>query len=167
MWIYTNGASQEVEEHFRAHRRNTCHPIHVIRDCLASQSAHEKHNQEKKPTNLCAPHWIPHNICLPCLIIMQYCSSDYGINKPFAYTRYVICVSCMLCSRDLDVLRAQRIMGFLSYPQINEVLLIKTYIKHLLQSNRLSWTLVVLIMTTFVRIISFVFCLCYYRVFKL
>ena len=29
--------------------------MHVIRVYLASQSASEKHNQEKKPTNLCAP----------------------------------------------------------------------------------------------------------------
>ena len=28
---------------------------------------------------------------------------------------------CVLCSRDLDVLRAQRIMGLFNYPQINAV----------------------------------------------
>ena len=58
-----------------------------------------------------------------CLIIIQSCYFEYRINKPFACSRCVICVSCSICSRDLDVLHAQRIIGFfiLIYPQINEV----------------------------------------------
>ena len=47
----------------------------------------------------------------PCLIISKSCYFEYRINKPFhvfslLYLRFVF------CSRDLDVLRAQRIMGF-------------------------------------------------------
>ena len=38
---------------------------HVIEVFLLSQSASEKNNQEKKPTNLCASP----KMCLPCLII--------------------------------------------------------------------------------------------------
>ena len=43
--------------------------------------------------------WISHKLCLPCLIIIQSCYFDYDL-------RFV------LCSRDLDVPRAQRITGF-------------------------------------------------------
>ena len=57
--------------------------------------------------------------CRPCLIIIQSCYFDCRINKPFALSdpRLVI------CSRDLDVLHSQRIIGFfnLNYPQFNEV----------------------------------------------
>ena len=58
-----------------------------------------------------------------CLIIIQSCYFEYRINKPFACSCCVVCVSCSICSRDLDVLHAQRIIGFfiLIYPQINEV----------------------------------------------
>ena len=52
-------------------------PFHVIRVGLPSQSASEKHNQEKKPTNLCA-HWeFLKTMCLPCLRIIQSCYFDY------------------------------------------------------------------------------------------
>ena len=70
--------------------------------CLSSQSAPEK---RKKPTNLCAPPEFLKQMCRPCFIIIKSCYLDYIINKPF------ICSRCF-CSRDLDVLRAQRIMGF-------------------------------------------------------
>ena len=42
---------------------------HVIVVCLPSQSEPEKHNQEKKPTNL-------KQMCLQCLIIIKSCYFD-------------------------------------------------------------------------------------------
>ena len=33
-------------------------------------------------------------ICRPCLIMIKCCYFDYRINKPFACSRCVICVSC-------------------------------------------------------------------------
>ena len=57
-------------------------------------------------------------MCLPCLIIMQSCYCDYRINK----TLSPLDLRSLLFSRDLDVLRTQRIIGFyLNYPQINEL----------------------------------------------
>ena len=50
-------------------------------------------DQEKEPTNLCAPNESLKN-CLPSLIIAQSCYSHYRINKAFACSRCVICVSC-------------------------------------------------------------------------
>ena len=66
---------------------------HVIGVCLLSQSASGKHNQEKKPMYLCAPPKFPQNMCLLCLIIIQSCYFDYRMNKSFAYSQRVICVS--------------------------------------------------------------------------
>ena len=67
-------------------------PIHLIEVCMLSHSASEKHSQEKNPTNLCAPRELL--LCLPCLIIVQSCYFGYTMNKPFAFSRCVICVSC-------------------------------------------------------------------------
>ena len=77
---------------------------HVIRVSLPSQSESEKHNQEKKPTNLCAPRELL-QWCVCCLIIIQSLPS-FTIMFSLYDLRFVF------CSRDLDVLRAQRIMGF-------------------------------------------------------
>ena len=65
-------------------------------------------------------------ICLPSLIIIQSCYFDCEVNKPFTCSCRVICFSLLcsslLCSRDLDVLRAQKMMVFyFNYPEINEV----------------------------------------------
>ena len=49
-------------------------------------------------------------MCLLCLIIIQSCHFNFRINKPFACSCYVICISCS-SSVFLDVPRAQ-IMGF-------------------------------------------------------
>ena len=71
------------------------HCLCVIGVGPLSQSASEKHNQEtKKPTYLCAPREFPQKICLLCLIIIQSCYCDYQINKTFACSRSLICVSC-------------------------------------------------------------------------
>ena len=86
---------------------------HVIEVCLLSQSAPKKHNQEKK-----SPHTFAHltnfsKMCRPCLIIIQSCYFYNRINKAFT------CSYSVICTRDLDVLRAQRIIGFkknLNYP---------------------------------------------------
>ena len=77
---------------------------HVIGACLPSQSASRKHNQEKKPTNLCAPHEFVQK-CLPCLIIIQSCYFNYIINKPFKYSRCTISVSCSVHLISTDYVR--------------------------------------------------------------
>ena len=51
------------------------------------------------------------NKCLSCLIIIKSCYFDYRTNEPFNCSRCMISVSC--CPRDLDLLRAQRIIGFI------------------------------------------------------
>ena len=55
----------------------------VIGVCSHSQSALEKDNREKKPTNLCTPGKFLKQMCLPHLIIIKSCYFDYRINKPF------------------------------------------------------------------------------------
>ena len=92
---------------------------HVIRVYLAQPISIQK-SQVKKKSPCTLAHLVNFSKkCLPRLIVIQSCF-DYWINKPFACSRCVICVSCG--SRDL-VLRAQRIIDFfyLNYPQINEV----------------------------------------------
>ena len=96
--------------------------VHCTAPCdwsLAAQliSFRKAQSRKKKPTYLCALREFPQK-CLPCLIIMQSCYCDYRINK----TLSPLDLRSLLCSRDLDVLRTQRIIGFyLNYPQINEL----------------------------------------------
>ena len=61
----------------------------MIKVRLLSQSASGTHRQEKKPTNLCAPREF-----------LQKCVRMFSMRD----MRFV------LCSHDLDILRAQRIM---------------------------------------------------------
>ena len=69
--------------------------IHVMGVYLLSQSATEKQSQENKElTNLCAPCEFLKKMRLPCLIIIQSCYFHNGINKSFACSRCVMCISC-------------------------------------------------------------------------
>ena len=68
--------------------------------------------KKQKPTYLYEPREFLKQVYRLCLIVIKYFYFDYRINKPFAYSRSVICVSCSVCSLDLDVLCVQRIMGF-------------------------------------------------------
>ena len=74
--------------------------------CQPSQSASEKHDQERKAHMPLRPSWISFKklkkMCLPCLLILQSCYFDYRTNTSFACSRCVICLSC-----DLDELRAE------------------------------------------------------------
>ena len=104
----------EVEDLYQllatAHLKRTLYCIkqlispyyHVIGVYLPSQSVSESTIKKIKPTNLCAPREFlkKKKTCLPCLTMIRSRYLDYSINK-------------MLCSLNLDVLRAQRIMGFL------------------------------------------------------
>ena len=79
--------------------------------------------KKNKPTNLGAPRECLNNVSA-MLIIIKSCYFGYRITKPIAYSRYLICVSCSVhFIFYLNVLRAQRIIGFLylNYPQSNEV----------------------------------------------
>ena len=90
--------------------------MHMIGICLSRQWAPEKYNQEKNPTYLCLPREFL-KTCLPCLVVINACSLDYGINK----LSHVL-AAWSSSSFDLVVLRAQRIIGFyLNYPQINDI----------------------------------------------
>ena len=86
---------------------------HVTRVCVLSQSAYEKHNQEKSPQTFA--HFVNFSeMCLPCFIITKH--FVYRINKPFTGSRCFIFVSCSVhmistCAKDHR----------LFYPQINEV----------------------------------------------
>ena len=92
---------------------------HVTGVCLPSQSASKKHNQEKKPTNLCAPRAFLKRMCLPCLIIIHSCYFDYRISKPFACSRMFR--SLLTWSRRTTRPKDHRLFLNLNYPQINEV----------------------------------------------
>ena len=78
----------------------------MIGACLPNQSALEKHNQEKSP---------------------QTFAHLVDVSAMFDYRKinlsHLADLGSVLCSRDLDLLRAQRIIAFLNfdYPQINEV----------------------------------------------
>ena len=73
--------------------------------CSANQHPKSTVKKAHKPLRI---SWISPKTCLPCLIIIQSCYFDYRINKLFACSRCVICVLYSV----LDVLRAQRSMGF-------------------------------------------------------
>ena len=79
---------------------------------LRSQSAFGKHNQEMKAhIPLRTSRISKKQMCRPCLIIIKSCYFDYRINKPFI--RNSRCLICFfLCSLDIDVRCAQRIIGF-------------------------------------------------------
>ena len=101
---------------------------------VGQRTSHHKHPRDRslpaQPISIRKAEWrkkahkplrpsrISHN-CPPCLIIIQSCYFDYKINKPFAYSLHDL--RFMLYSLNLDVLRAQRIIGYfnLNYPQIN------------------------------------------------
>ena len=53
--------------------------------CLTSQSASEKLNQEKKPTNLCAPREFLQQMGRPCLIIKRSCRRVNPPPCPFSF----------------------------------------------------------------------------------
>ena len=82
------------------------------RSFLLSQSAPEK------PTNLCAPRVFLTKFCPPCLIIIQSCLFWLWNKQTF---RILSPAWAAFRSHDLNVLRAQRIIGYLNYPQINQV----------------------------------------------
>ena len=57
----------------------------------------------KKPVYLRAPPDFLKQMCQPCLVIIQSCYFDHRINKPFACSRCLICVSCSAhstCAKD-------------------------------------------------------------------
>ena len=60
--------------------------------------------------------------CLPCLIIIQSCYFD-RINKPFACSRYVICVSCSVHVTSTYYMYVCKgsCFFYINYPQTNEV----------------------------------------------
>ena len=65
----------------------------MIGICLPSQPTSEKHNQDKKEPTYLSFRTICQKMCPPCLIIIQSCYFYYGINKPFACSRCMNCVS--------------------------------------------------------------------------
>ena len=60
--------------------------------CPANQ--HLESTIKKKAHKPLRIMWISPKMCLPCLIIIQSCYSDYRMNNLFACSRCVICVSC-------------------------------------------------------------------------
>ena len=85
----------------------------MISICLPNQSASKKHSHEKKAHKPLHTPLISPKINLPCLIIIQSCYFDYRINKRLPYSHYVTNdLLFVLCSLDLDILSAQRIVGF-------------------------------------------------------
>ena len=91
------------------HQIHGAHPdlrhCNVISVWLLSQLAFEKHNQERKAHDPLRTSWISPSHSFASAIL-SFCA--YWINKPFKlfYPYFVLCLN------DLDVLRAQRIMGF-------------------------------------------------------
>ena len=89
-WLQTQLLQVRVPTSFVSGRLFSFHVIEVY---LLSQSASEKHNQEKKPTSLCAPREFLKQICRPYLVIIKSCYFENRL-KPFAYSRCMVCVSC-------------------------------------------------------------------------
>ena len=90
---------------------------HVIGVCLLSQSEPEKHNKGKK-----GPHTFAHlkQMCRPCLIIIQSCYFDCRINKPFAYSRCLVCISCSVHVISLATCAKDHVLFFI-FIQVKEV----------------------------------------------
>ena len=83
-WEQTESDRQAMKTESLTDRQRKHYTFHVIGDCLPSQPASEKHNQDnKKPTNPNAPHAFLKQMCRPCLRKKQF----------FAYCRCVICFS--------------------------------------------------------------------------
>ena len=89
--------------------------------CLPSQSASKEHNQEKEAHKPLRTSFISKKMYLSCLIIMQSCYCDYRINKPFACSRCVICVSCSVHVILTCTTRAKDHGLFFNHQQIKEV----------------------------------------------
>ena len=90
----------------------------MIEVCLLSQSAPGKHNQVKSPQTFAhLVHFSNKRVCH----VYNHKIVLFGLqNKQTFHMFSLLDLRFVLCSRDLDVLRAQRIMSFF-YPQINEV----------------------------------------------
>ena len=81
-------------------------------DRLPSQSASQKHNQEKSPQTFARLVNFS-KMCLLYLRIIQSCYFDYRMKFLFLMFSPRV-LRFVLCSLEVDVLRAQRIMGFLT-----------------------------------------------------
>ena len=87
---------------------------HMIEVCLHSQSAPEKHNQEKKPTNLCVLREFLEQMCRPCLIVVK--SYFYFSQLPAACSAF-----CALFTWSRRTTCAKDYRHFyVNYPQTNE-----------------------------------------------
>ena len=76
--------------------------------CLPSQSAPGKHN--KKPTYLCAPRKLLKNVFA---MFDNHTILLFRLQNKHTFHVFMLCDLCfVLCSLDLSVLGAQRIMGF-------------------------------------------------------
>ena len=78
----------------------------------------QKVQSRKEPHKPLHTWWISQRICLPCSIVIIY-----RINKPFLFSRYMICVSCTvhlnlaycaMCTKDCRLF-------YHNYSQINQV----------------------------------------------
>ena len=75
-------------------RSPTCGVSMVTMGFLCPANQHPKSTIKKKAHKPLCTSWISQKMCQQCLIIMQSCHCDNRINKPFACSRCVICVSC-------------------------------------------------------------------------
>ena len=83
---------------------------HVIRVWLLSQSASEKHNQERKAHKPLHTSWIsPTNVGH---LNVSRIWTFWVLNKQTFYTFFLLHLYFVLCLNDLDVLSVQRIKGF-------------------------------------------------------
>ena len=91
-----------------SYARRSARDLHVLG--VPSQSASKKHNQEKRPTCLCAPcEFLPPPPNLSAMFDNHTILLLWLQNKQ---TVHMFSLRFALCSRDLDVLRVQRIIGF-------------------------------------------------------
>ena len=114
--------------------------IHVPEITRPSQSALEANNQAKKPTNLCAT--------------CKFCQKSYTVfgnhkillgwlsDKQTSHMFSQRDLRFVLCSRDHDVLRPQRIMGFLLGPKAPSLKMKTLFIFRLGVADFALWTLI-------------------------
>ena len=110
---------------YRCKGKNSCAVLYrgiliMWSDFACPANQHPKSTIKKKSPETFAHLENFSKMCLPCLIIIRSCYFDYRLNKPFTYSRCVICVSC-----SVHLISAYYVhkgpWAFLSYPQINGV----------------------------------------------
>ena len=115
MHTYTLTNTHTYIQHIHKHKQTyTLTSVHtskllVLEFVYPAKQKAKRTIKKNQPTNLCTPREFLKQMCWPCLVIIQLCYFDCR------QTFHMFSLSDLrfvLCSLDLDVPCAQRIMGF-------------------------------------------------------